>query len=32
MNYFDYLWNLYEKAKLDYYCGKTEKLPPFPIW
>lgn len=32
MNYFDYLWNLYEERKIDYYCGRIDKLPPFPIW
>ena len=32
MNYFDYLWSLYDKTKIDYYCGIIDKLPPFPMW
>lgn len=32
MDYFDYLWALYDKAKADYFCGRIEKFPPFPLW
>jgi hypothetical protein len=32
MNYFDYLWRLYEKMKINYYCGRIDKFPPFPMW
>ena len=32
MNYIDYLWRLYDKRKIDYYCGRIDKLPPFPMW
>ena len=32
MDYFKYLWNLYGKRKNDYYCGRIDRLPPFPMW
>lgn len=32
MNYFDYLWMMYDQRKIDYYCGRINKIPPFPLW
>lgn len=32
MDYIKHLWRLYDKRKIDYYCGRIDKMPPFPMW
>jgi hypothetical protein len=32
MDYIEYLWRVYDKLKIDYYCGRIDKYPPFTIW